>query len=61
MCVGEISIDMQKGDIQQTLTTLQNLDKDRFKDNFRSLKDQGHLTDKELNQKYSMVRKSKDK
>ena len=54
-------MDMKKGDIQQTLTTLQNLDEDRFKDNFRSLKDQGHLTDKELNQKYSMVRKSKNK
>jgi len=52
---------MQKGDIQQTLITLQNLDKDRFKDNFRSLKDQGYLTDKEFNQKYSMVRKSKNK
>ena len=36
---------MQKGDIQQTLTTLQNLDEDRFKDNFRSLKALGHLTD----------------
>ena len=52
---------MQKEDIQQTLTTLRNLDEDRFKDNFRSLKAQGHLTDKEFNQKYSMVRKSKNK
>jgi len=52
---------MQKGKIQQALTTLQNLDEDRFKDNFRSLKDQGHLTDKEFNQKYSMIRKSKNK
>lgn len=52
---------MQKEDIQQTLTTLQNLDEDRFERIFRSLKDSRHLTDKEFYQKYSMVRKSKNK
>ena len=31
---------MQKGDIQQTLTTLQNLDEDRFEDIFVFLRTQ---------------------